>query len=88
MKTRIAVISIIVEDNTSTDKLNQILSEYRDYIIARMGIPYKKGKVNLITVAIDATEDVINSLSGKVGRLDGVSAKTNYSNVYIEDCDD
>ncbi|MCQ2543268.1 MAG: iron-only hydrogenase system regulator [Lachnospiraceae bacterium] len=87
MKTRIAVISIIVEDNTSTDKLNQILSEYRDYIIARMGIPYKKGKVNLITVAIDATEDVINSLSGKVGRLDGVSAKTNYSNVYIEDCD-
>lgn len=87
MKTRIAVISIIVEDNTSTDKLNQILSEYRDYIIARMGIPYKKGKVNLITVAIDATEDVINSLSGKVGRLDGVSAKTNYSNVYIENCD-
>lgn len=87
MKTRIAVISIIVENNTSTDKLNQILSEYRDYIIARMGIPYKKGKVNLITVAIDATEDVINSLSGKVGRLDGVSAKTNYSNVYIEDCD-
>lgn len=85
MKTRIAVISIIVEDNNSIEKLNALLSTCREYIIARMGIPYKKGNVNIISVAIDATEDVINSLSGKIGRLPGVSAKTNYSNVYIEE---
>lgn len=87
MKTRIAVISIIVEDNASIEQLNPLLSSYRENIIARMGIPYKRGNVNIISVAIDATEDIINSLSGKIGRLPGVSVKTNYSNVYIEDDD-
>ena len=83
--TRVAVISIIVEDSSYIEELNKLLFSYRDYIIGRMGIPYKKGKVNIICVAIDASEDVINALTGKVGRLKGISAKTNYSNVFVED---
>ena len=83
--TRVAVISIIVEDNSSVEELNQLLTTYREFIIGRMGIPYKKGKVNIISVAIDATEDTINALTGKIGKLSGVSAKTNYSKVFIED---
>ena len=84
MKTRIAVISIIVEEPEAAEKLNAILSGSRDYIIGRMGIPYREKKVSLISVAIDAPEDVINTLTGKIGRLQGVSAKTNYSNVITE----
>lgn len=84
MKTRIAVISIIVEDTDSIETLNTILSNYRDYIIGRMGIPYKERKVYLISIAIDAPEDRINALTGKIGKLNGVSAKTNYSNVITE----
>ena len=80
--TRVAVISIIVEDSSYIEELNKLLFSYRDYIIGRMGIPYKKGKVNIICVA---TEDVINALTGKIGRLKGISAKTNYSNVFVED---
>ena len=83
--TRVAVISIIVEDNSSVEELNQLLTTYREFIIGRMGIPYKKGKVNIISVAIDASEDTINALTGKIGKLSGVSAKTNYSKVFIED---
>ena len=83
--TRVAVISIIVEDNSSVEELNQLLTTYREFIIGRMGIPYKKGKVNIISVAIDASEDTINVLTGKIGKLSGVSAKTNYSKVFIED---
>ena len=83
--TRVAVISIIVEVSSSVEELNQLLTTYREYIIGRMGIPYKKGKVNIISVAIDASEDVINALTGKIGKLNGVSAKTNYSKVFIEE---
>ena len=85
MRTRVAVISIIVENPGSIEKLNQLLFENRDYIIGRMGIPYREKNVNLISIAIDAPEDVINALTGKLGRLDGVGAKTNYSNVITED---
>ena len=85
MRTRVAVISIIVENPGSIEKLNRLLFENRDYIIGRMGIPYREKNVNLISIAIDAPEDVINALTGKLGRLDGVGAKTNYSNVITEE---
>ncbi len=85
MKTRIAVISMIVEDTDSIETLNNILFSYRDYVIGRMGIPYKEKKVNIISVAVDAPEDQINALTGKIGKLNGVSAKTNYSGIITGD---
>lgn len=81
MSTRIALIGIIVEDSESIEQLNQYLHEYGQYIIGRMGIPYRDRGVNIISVAIDAPQDQINALSGKVGRLKGISVKTIYSNV-------
>ncbi len=81
METRVALIGIIVENVDSTPQLNQLLHEYGSYIIGRMGIPYRERKVNIISVAIDAPQDVINALSGKIGRLDGITAKTAYSNI-------
>lgn len=81
MDTRIALIGIIVECTDSTMELNQLLHEYGEYIIGRMGIPYREKKVNVISVAIDAPQDVINALSGKIGRLKGITAKTVYSNI-------
>ena len=79
--TRIAVVGIIVENPDSAEKLNGILHEYSKYIIGRMGIPYRERGVNIISVAMDASQDVISAMSGKIGRLDGVSAKTAYSNI-------
>ncbi|MBQ7714888.1 MAG: iron-only hydrogenase system regulator [Clostridia bacterium] len=79
--TRVAVIGIIVEKPDSASALNTVLSEYRDSIIGRMGIPYPKKNVNCITVVIDASQNDINSLCGKIGRLDGVSSKAAFSNV-------
>ncbi|MBR4342184.1 MAG: iron-only hydrogenase system regulator [Lachnospiraceae bacterium] len=84
MKKRVAVISIILEDVSSVEKLNSILSQFRERIIGRMGLPYREKNVNIICVAIDAPEDEINSMTGKIGKLKGVSAKTNYSNVTTE----
>lgn len=81
METRVAVIGIIVENKESVPKLNELLSEYGDDIVGRMGIPYKKKNVNVISIVIDSEQDKINTLSGKIGRLDGVYAKTAYSNV-------
>ena len=83
METRIAVISIIVENPDSVEPLNACLHEYSEYIIGRMGIPYraKARKVSIISVAIDAPQDTISALSGRIGKLPGVSAKTAYSNV-------
>lgn len=81
METRVAVIGIIVENKNSVDSLNAILSEYGEFIIGRMGIPYAKKNINCITVVVDAAQDVINTLCGKIGRLDGVSSKAAYSNV-------
>ncbi len=82
METRVALIGIIVEKPESVETLNQILHENGKYIIGRMGIPYQKRGVNIISIAIDAPQDVINTVTGKIGRLDGVTAKTVYSNVY------
>ena len=81
MKTRIAVIAIIVEKAESSRELNEVLHEYSECIIGRMGIPYRARGVNIISVAVDAPQDVINALSGKVGRIDGVTSKTAYSNI-------
>ena len=81
METRVAVIGIIVEKKESVPALNELLPEYGDDIVGRMGIPYHKKNINVISIVIDSTQDKINTLSGKIGRLDGVYAKTAYSNV-------
>lgn len=81
METRVAVIGIIVEDPESVERLNALLHEYGTYIIGRMGVPYRERGISIISVAMDAPADVISALSGKVGNLPGVSAKTAYSKV-------
>lgn len=81
METRVAVMSIIVEDNEQSTRLNALLHEYGQYIIGRMGIPYRQRKVSIISVALDAPQDVIAALAGKVGSLSGISVKTAYSNI-------
>ena len=80
METRVAVMSIIVEDGDSVQAMNEILHQYGDYIIGRMGIPYRKRGINIISVALDAPQEVISALSGKIGKLSGVSSKVAYSN--------
>ncbi|NLA70555.1 MAG: iron-only hydrogenase system regulator [Clostridiales bacterium] len=84
MGSRVALIGIIVESNGDVNRLNNVLHEYGKYIIGRLGIPYREKSVSIISVAIDAPQDVINSLSGKLGKIDGVSVKTTYSNVVSE----
>ena len=79
MDTRVAVISIIIEDPASVQAMNDILHQYSEYIIGRMGIPYRSRGINILSIAIDAPQDVINALSGKIGRLSGVSSKAAYS---------
>lgn len=81
METRVALIAIIVENNESAEGINTLLHECSANIIGRMGIPYKNKGVNIISIAIDADQDTINTLAGKIGRLDGVTAKTVYSNI-------
>ncbi len=85
MDTRVAVISIIVENNNSVHLLNDILHEYGEYIIGRMGIPYRTRSINIISIAIDAPQNTISALSGKIGRLEGVSAKAAYSGVITNE---
>ena len=75
MEKRVAVLGIIVENLASAPKVNEVLHEYSEYIIGRMGIPYAEKQVSVISVVVDAPMDVINALSGKIGRIDGVSAK-------------
>lgn len=79
MDTRIALIGIIVEDMAATEKLNAILHEYSRSIVGRMGIPYRDRGVGIISIVVDAENDVISSLSGKLGMLSGVSVKTMYA---------
>ena len=81
METRVALISIIVEDAASVAALNALLHEYGEYIIGRMGIPYRPKGINIISIALDAPQEKISALSGKIGRLPGVGAKTVYSAV-------
>lgn len=79
MGTRVAIIAIIVRDGNSVSDLNALLHQYGAYIIGRMGIPYREKGVNIISVAVDAPGDVISALSGKIGRLPGITAKTVYA---------
>ena len=85
MQTRVAVMGIIVENTDSVEQLNHLLHEYGHYIIGRMGIPYRARSINIVSLAIDAPQDVISALSGKIGSLDGISVKTAYSNVLADE---
>lgn len=85
METRVAVMSIIVEKGETVEKLNAVLHDYGEFIIGRMGIPYREKNINIISIAIDAPQDTISALSGKIGRLDGVSVKTAYSGVITNE---
>lgn len=80
-ETRIAVIGIIVEDRGQAEAVNALLHQYGRYVIGRMGLPYEKKQVNIISVVVDAPMDAISALSGKLGRLPGVSSKALYSKV-------
>lgn len=79
METRAAVIAIIVKDNEAAQQINAVLHEYNDIIIGRMGIPYRQKGISIISIAVDAQQDKINSLAGRIGRISGVTAKTVYS---------
>ena len=81
MSSRVGVLSIIVEDGDSVEALNNILHMYGEYIIGRMGIPYREKNISVISVAVDAPQDIISTMSGKIGNLKGISAKTVLSNV-------
>lgn len=80
METRVAIIGIIVENPDSVEMLNSVLHNYSEYIIGRMGIPYREKNISIISISVDAPQNVISALSGKIGNLDGVNAKTVYSN--------
>lgn len=84
METRVAVIGILVEDPESAEAINAVLHRHSRWILGRMGIPYRQKNVNIISIAVDAPQNVINSLSGEVGRLPGVSAKTAYSRLITK----
>lgn len=85
MESRVAVMGIIVENWDAVEKLNSILHDYGKYIIGRMGIPYHKKNINIISIAIDAPQNEISALSGKIGNIDGISVKTAYSAVISND---
>ena len=76
METRVAVMGIIFEKTDSVEALNTLLHEYGQYIIGRMGLPYREKKINIVSIAIDAPQDTIAALAGKIGAIDGVSVKT------------
>lgn len=85
METRVAVMAIIVSCADSVESLNTLLHEYRNYIIGRMGIPYREKNINVMSVAIDAPMDTISSLTGKIGKLSGITVKTAFSNVITNE---
>ena len=81
METRVAVMSIIVEDANAVERINGILHEYSEFIIGRMGLPYRQKKISIISIALDAPQNVTSTIAGKIGALNGVSVKTAYSSV-------
>ena len=81
METRVAVMSIIVEQTETVDALNALLHDYGAYIIGRMGIPYRQKGINIISIALDAPQDTISALAGKIGNLSGISVKTALANL-------
>ena len=80
MDSRVALISIIIKDSEVVEELNDILHQYNRFIIGRMGLPYREKNIHIISVAMDAPPDVINALSGKIGRIGGISSKVAYAN--------
>lgn len=88
METRIAVMGIIVEKVSSVEDLNALLHDYRAYIVGRMGIPYRDKGISIMSIAIDAPQDIISSLAGRVGKLEGISVKTAYSSKIYGDEDE
>ena len=78
-ETRVAQLGILVEDPDSVEALNALLHQYEDYIIGRMGLPYREKQVNIISIVLDAPQDAISTLAGKVGMLPGVSCKALYA---------
>ena len=85
MESRVAVIGIIVENPASVAQLNDILHEYSPFIIGRMGIPYRQKGISVISIAMDAPQDKISAMSGKIGHLPGVTAKAAYSNYIFKE---
>ena len=85
METRVAVIAIIIEDGSAAQEVNELFHGAAKYIFGRMGIPYRDIGICIISIAIDAPQDIISTLSGKIGRLKGVSVKTAYSNVVSKE---
>ena len=85
MENRIAVLGIIIEDVDSVEALNSVLHDYGAYIIGRMGIPYRERGLNIVSIAMDAPQEVIAALSGKIGNIEGISVKTAYSNKIFKD---
>jgi len=85
MDNRVALMAIIVEDRDSVKELNDLLHEYGDHIIGRMGIPYKRREINIISIAMDAPQDTTSELAGKIGKLEGVNVKTSFSGVISND---
>ena len=85
MESRVAVIGIIVSDMDSVEALNSLLHDYGPYIIGRMGLPYREKDIHIISIAIDAPQDIISTLTGKIGNIGGVSVKTAYPNVITEE---
>ncbi len=79
METRVAAVSIILENSNSVEEVNKLISDCSDYVVGRMGIPYKKRGLSIISVVLDSPQDVISTFSGRLGKLDGVSTKTAYS---------
>ena len=84
MESRVAVVGIIVENPEVTDKVNAILHEYAPYILGRLGIPYREKGISIISIAVDAPQDIISTMSGRIGKLPGISAKTAYSNIITK----
>lgn len=85
MLTRVAVMAIIVEEAEAVEKLNATLHAFSDHIIGRMGIPYRQRGINIVSVALDAPQDAISALAGKLGNVEGLSVKTAYSNVFEDE---
>lgn len=85
MKNKIAIIGIIVEDNSCINELNDLLHKYNEIIIGRMGVPYRDRKIGVISIIIDSDNDTINSLSGKLGKISGITSKTMFAKVAEND---
>jgi len=85
MEKRIAVIGIIVENINSVEQLNSVLHDYGEYIVGRMGLPYRERNISIVSIAVDAPQNTISELSGKIGKINGISVKTAYSNKIFND---